>query len=1356
MNEHLSTPLSTSPDLPSDTTPVAILSQQEAKECHPEEYDAIQEENPLLSVLNIVVDHEMIAPTPLEPKEFHQNDDSCRVPVLRVFGPVLRRDSRFCVEPRQSACLYIHGAFPYLLARPVVAGPDGSLHHASHNLSGHTDWDSVESVERILPDIQATLESTIQSSMNVMNQDDAAAKNTQKVIRRISIVQGRGFYTYCPGPPAPFLRVEYYDPKLRWKVKLMLERGLDVPRSYHPDPLQYQATLTPPTTTTEDVTLEPLVFHCYEAHIPYTMQFFKDYNLAGMSYIHLSGAKFRQSLPKTAPRRLEQDNNDDIPEDALFLDRNTPTKHVWKEEETFLSAQQSTDSRIAFLQQSSAEESTCSEQETTKSAPPHVDRFWTRKETCCDLELDVTVEQILNIKSVMTSLPEDEEERQKIHWRAVPSLREIWRKERQRMQKLLPPKDDFLSHPSESDPPFTLNTKDASTPGARLAAEGMHRLFRPSPGLEEQFQRAMKEILQRHSNSVSQVDNALRDRSGRAPLVASFLTSTNDESPQLTPVSHSPPMDDAVDALGALADQFTENGDNESSSRSDASAFDATAVDALDALSSQFTENYERDGTSNVEDGSQAGPCLLQGFEPQPSQTSSSASQNCLFSQQCIQDPYEFSQRVERGDCTADDPVVHVEELINPNTLTPYSDPEDFDDNGFLEEEEGMTEREFERTLSILATQTFARNKDVHEGSDTQEESSSQQWMGIDSTQPQHENSENSEDELNVRYEGEAQIDENSRAQEAQRSPRDPETQPQLPFLPIADKSHSPSTFHDIHNQLLPLESDALLEYRGRAPARSEVMSKPSGEGAHASGLYPIEVAHGVPKWLRQSTEYGNIRRELVTKGGLVHDWTVPPNCSAEVEPVSKAPSRGNIISWSKKKRRRASEETSRPGKSLKTISGKAKVAQAKSPAWANKELQRDSNSHKLTAVLPSSSKSGENHLSMNATSSSGKAQEIEEVEWESSQMLILSMSPPDPAQPEESGNDGSSVQPLYSKALPTDSLSASERIPAALLSRALRQESGQTNSDSTPHSFSQGTPDALDGIGQQGGRIYVEGGGGLKAKARSPQRVATTTHNQEGTTNLHGSDLPSPLTMMCIEIHVQCRMGRAGVNDSKEIAMRPNPEKDRIFAAVYIFARDPGGGEALEILERGCLFVPNEGERNKENAHIAGSIPRKTMGVSSKLTVQPVRDEKQLLLRLASIVHWKDPDMLLSWDTQGSGLGYIIERGSVISARHWSDRDLPSNSSKTATEIDMARLLGRTPRAKKSDEEPQSPSSGRQTSERDSLSTRNENNGESAKASSVEKKWKGSGLGTEWDDRVGAGAAAASIVSLMEMLTTQ
>jgi hypothetical protein len=132
-------------------------------------------------------------------------------------------------------------------------------------------------------------------------------------------------------------------------------------------------------------------------------------------------------------------------------------------------------------------------------------------------------------------------------------------------------------------------------------------------------------------------------------------------------------------------------------------------------------------------------------------------------------------------------------------------------------------------------------------------------------------------------------------------------------------------------------------------------------------------------------------------------------------------------------------------------------------------------------------------------------------------------------------------------------------------------------------------------------------------------------------------------------------------VNDSKEISMTPDSERDkviavvyifaRVIAVVYIFARDPGGGEALEILERGCLFVPleralsrAEGDKMKATIlfdHLCNSLnasmPRTTMGIASPFSAECVRDERQLLLRMSSIVRWKDPDMLLSWDTQGA-----------------------------------------------------------------------------------------------------------------------
>lgn len=109
--------------------------------------------------------------------------NSISVPVLRFFGPIIRRDlastteTHVFPEPVQSACLYVHNAFPYLLARPIIAGPDGvggrpmmftttdeDIFSNLSSQSPHVDWDSAAEVERIVPDITELLECAIQAS----------------------------------------------------------------------------------------------------------------------------------------------------------------------------------------------------------------------------------------------------------------------------------------------------------------------------------------------------------------------------------------------------------------------------------------------------------------------------------------------------------------------------------------------------------------------------------------------------------------------------------------------------------------------------------------------------------------------------------------------------------------------------------------------------------------------------------------------------------------------------------------------------------------------------------------------------------------------------------------------------------------------------------------------------------------------------------------------------------------------------------------------------------------------------------------------------------------------------------------
>lgn len=187
---------------------------------------------------------------------------------------------------------------------------------------------------------------------------------------------------------------------------------------------------------------------------------------------------------------------------------------------------------------------------------------------------------------------------------------------------------------------------------------------------------------------------------------------------------------------------------------------------------------------------------------------------------------------------------------------------------------------------------------------------------------------------------------------------------------------------------------------------------------------------------------------------------------------------------------------------------------------------------------------------------------------------------------------------------------------------------------------------------------------------------------------------------------------------------------------------RDPGGGDSIEFLERGCLFTPTQRELEapgdctttnllkSQESMIRNSVPNPARGVSTHLTVECLPNEKTLLLRIASIVRMRDPDILTSWDPQSGGLGYLIERAAAIGGK----------PGKQPGGLDMVRLFGRNPAV---EQKPAIPVDG----DRDFLALDPKNTSNAAEKTSSE--WKGSGLGPDWDERVGPGVAAASIVSI-------
>jgi len=1269
------------------------------------------QEDPLLSILNVVVDHVMMPPTPMEPMEFREvcrmeqklkekqqtqhtqendagnnnlfqlqspsntiegneqnihgdrnngnsskkdesielpshlsNENVCiRVPIIRVFGPVLKdgnyeeyinssqsiandsgassQTSHNTTNPQQqtkkytriqqpqSGCLHIHGAYPYMLARPIIAGPDGSMHHG-YKCTNDTndddtdisdlriDWDDQNSVSNILEEVHTRLEMALRvsyehhnvssknnvvsipgASVSTSTNNGTTGKDTQEeqtptkqqqtplFIRQVSIVTGRGFYTYCSGPPAPFLRVEYYDPSMRWRVKMVLERGLELNELYHPDPRQYDYIDIHNNNNGQhhqfgsDGDIRPLKFRCYEAHIPYTMQVFKDCNLAGMKYIKVGEARFRNPLPRSLRKRTKEDfdstsnvngtSSSQLEDSAFFLSHTVPTELLWPKLD-----------------------------DLTRQSRTELNEHWLKKQTSCELEFDSTVQQLLNVVDVMTELPSPLEERQKVHWRAVPSLREIWEQERKRMSLLLPPENDFLSckdseedgsssdESSDSDeevvqkrsnnekdaPQFTLNVKKgASRPGTRLAVKGMKQLFKTSVGLEDDFRRALKDIAVRHESFIDEVDRSIKEGGAMTDT-----TSNNSNNTQHTYSSQPSELDEGIEALAALGDQFTQ-------------------------CSSGVSEDFHLN------------------FSQQSDSTTHIATKNGL-SQKEVEEEIEmmaFGERVDSGDNLQVNVQVNARSLMNSSSLYGEADTSDEEEDDFLVEEERMGEKGFEKALTQLATQ-METNEESH--------------MDIE------------EDH-------------------------------------IIDEPHLKLNYHDTH---LPGEDDkddlfsdeddshATNEHaKDEVESRlsnlsqpSEDLSAPSHDGV---GLFEVEGYGDTPQ-SEESVPIGLSQKHRLELP--ISDFVVEPCNSTSLR-------RGEITSGD-------IQLYQLPNTSLES-----------NPSW----FQYQYESSGASPTLPNNS------------------------------FLEPVKRPPSYAQ----------VTSWVKKRTPQDNIVKHQAAEKSNDNSDSKQESQASSYLTAFTQFSQleesqdGTSDPLAGIGNQGGKLHIStGGGGMK-------------------TLINTSTTFTPLTIMSIEVHVQCRINTS-TKDQKEIAMVPDSSRDAVFAVVYVYGRDPGGGESIEILEKGCVLVTIQ-SKSRDSVPISNTT-KATMGISSDVRVERVNSERSLLLRIASIVQLKDPDSLISWDTQGGGLGYLVERGIALGKTLDGSNGVNSSTTST-TQIDLARLLGRTPRAFIPDE-----------SAKTTQTTAGSSFGIEVDQEQKEHTFSGSGLGSEWDDRVGAGAAASSIVS--------
>ena len=877
------------------------------------------------------------------------------------------------------------------------------------------------------------------------------------------------------------------------------------------------------------------------------MQVFKDYNLSGMNYCKIGDAKFR-ALPKTLRKRF-------------FSKRGLNDDSV-----------KSVDERLFFLQHTSSIELLW-----PKDGNELINQYWLRKQTSCDLEFDTTVQKILNVVDVMKELPSPLEERQKVHWRAVPSLREIWEQERKRMALLLPPENDFLSCKDEEEdenettdfslgessdddeemvvsdaevpPPFTLNVKKhASLPGARHAVKGMQQLFNPSLGLEDELRRAMKDILSTHEVFLDELDEAVKSSKGgrkNRPIGTSqTLFMSQQQSPIVEGIPHSPSFDEGIEALAALGAQFTQISDD---------------YDEDNKILSQFTPITRN--IQSIENSHYYGAASL--------------------SQEEVDDETEalaFGQAIDEDEIVVD----AVEPKRNATHIDPFTlEVMDDDSCGFLDDEDQMGEKRIDALFTQLATQS--------------EESDSFHCNNeLTSNELDEDNSpfEHNRDDYEIEASGKSSqiVEENTT------------------FL------SSQSTFGSISTRKCDDISNLPMAQQSQSSMCTSTQSSEQEESQfllHGSTLEPVKHSSLRCADIMSSSWYETPEKDAseFAPHWFHFQWNSPPcslplQCSTFLEPVSRPPSFSHVRAWMKENRKRSSDINT-------------KHVHAKQQKIASKQNEQTQDTREFASTRCSS------------------------------------LSKP------------------------------TQDVPS----------------------------DPLDGIGNQGGKLHVSSGG-----------LKTSTTKSF-----------TPLTIMSIEVHVQCRI-KTGMKDHRDIAMVPDPNRDAVVSVVYVYGRDPGGGECLEVLETGVILVTVQ-PGNK----VTCVAPKATIGLSSSLAVHAVRSEEELLRRVASVVRAIDPDSLVSWDTQGAGIGYLIERGCVLGKPKDGDSGIVAQQ-----KIDMARLLGRTPKAKQPDEY-ESPSNKPTADEfilHDDDQKRKEN----------EQTWAGSGLGGEWDDRVGAGAAAASIVGRIVM----
>ncbi|XP_048842517.1 DNA polymerase zeta catalytic subunit isoform X1 [Brienomyrus brachyistius] len=287
----------------------------------------------------------------------------------------------------QKTCLHVHGIFPYI----------------------YVPYDGYgQQPDRFLRQVAFSIDRAVNVSMG------SPSSNSQHVFKVI-LVSGMPFYGFH-AKEKQFLKIYLYNPQMVKRVCELLQGGAVMNKSYQP----------------------------HEAHIPYLLQLFIDYNLYGMNLINLGAVKFR--------RTWRGEKTSSTPQDGQAAGRGTPGCHRKTPSTPKLSDSTLGGSIVRWEED---------------AIPCSLVLEEVEKQSTCELEVDAVAADILNRLEIETQIGRN------------PGLQAIWEDEKQRRR--------------EKNESSQIETPESQDRGCVASSES-----------ERVFMRRLKDILRENDFSLTQ------------------------------------------------------------------------------------------------------------------------------------------------------------------------------------------------------------------------------------------------------------------------------------------------------------------------------------------------------------------------------------------------------------------------------------------------------------------------------------------------------------------------------------------------------------------------------------------------------------------------------------------------------------------------------------------------------------------------------------------------------------------------------------------------------------------------------------------------------------------------------------